>query len=139
MMADNTFTVEMGVKKYSIVAPDGEPGEPVRYGIIAMLHWQDHYYYSHVDDPDKHPEGGTAPTVYRVDQTTTMESTMLDVDEEEEEDDEDEGDDYGDEEEEEEEEGPEEEGEAEGSRVGVIEFPEEDPDEDLPRAEDTGG
>lgn len=135
-MAD-TFTVEMGIKRYSIVAPDGEPGEPVRYGIIAMLHWKDHYYYSHVDDPDLHPEGGAAPAVLRVDQTTTMESTMLEVedgDEEEDEEDEDEGEDEGEEEEQEEEE-PE---EGEPREAGVIEFPDgEDPDEDLPRAEDT--
>ena len=121
------FTVEMGESEYSIVAPDETPGEPVPYGEVATLHWSNHYYYSHVEDPDKYPEGGTPPPVYRVDQTTTMESKMLEV--------EDAQGGYEPEEEEEEEEG--EEGEPRELEPGVIEFPEgDDPDEDLPRAED---
>jgi len=136
--AGTAFTVEMGEEMYSLVAPDGTPGEPVEYGTTATITWNSILYYVHVDDPDGYPEGGESPTVFRVDSTTVMESAMEEVSDEDqeketlllpegEEDEEDEEDEE--EEEEDEEPGP----------GDVIEFPEPeemDEDEDLPPAED---
>ena len=124
------FTVEMGEELYSIVAPDGTPGDEVPYEVPATIFWKNVLYYALVNDPDEFPEGGPAPTVFRVDATTVMESVMEEVSDEEE------GPDGGDQEEEEEEE--EEDEQEPGSGGEVIDFPvpeEEEDDENLPPAE----
>jgi len=138
--AGTAFTVEMGEEMYSLVAPDGTPGEPVEYGTTATITWNNILYYAHVDDPDKYPEGGESPTVFRVDSTTVMESAMEEVSDEDQEretpplllGEEDEGEEDEDEEEEEDE-------EDEPGPGDVVEFPEpedEGEDENLPPAGD---
>lgn len=133
--AASVFTVEMGEELYSIVAPDGTTGEPVPYEVTATVMYNGILHYAIVDNPDDFPEGGDPPTVFRVDSTTVVESTMEEVS------DEDEGggggSGSGDEEEDEEEEDEEDEDEEAGPG-DVIEFPdpeEEEEDENLPRAE----
>lgn len=128
-MAD-VFTVEMGEEEYSLVAPDGRAGAPVPYeeGTASVM-WNGVLYYAHVDDPDEFPEQGPAPTVFRVDSTTVMESEMVEV-----EDDDDDEDGEGEDEEEDLDSDSESREPVQGD---VIEFPqsEEDDDENLPPAD----
>ena len=124
------FTVEMGEEKYSLVAPDGTPGEPVLYDTgTATVQWNGIVYYCHVSDPEDYPEGGEAPEVHRVESTVVVESAMEEVSDDPDDPDE-EDEDEEDEEDEDEEEGP-----APGD---VIQFPEpgeEEEDENLPPAD----
>jgi hypothetical protein len=73
-MAKPTFVVQMDEEEYRIVGPDGEEGDAVEYGDIAVLAIGSGIYYCHLEDPD-----AEAADVMRVDSISKMPTEVEEV------------------------------------------------------------